>query len=186
MDTKEKRWNVLFTEKQIADEVTRLGKQIAKDYEGKDVSLICLLRGGVIFFSDLIRVIQRTGLVKSIWSDFLIVGSYGDEQKTSGVVEIRHDIEGRFAFKRNVIIIEDVLETEFTLRKVSKHIQDKNPTSLQICVLIRKRTKPGDERLLEIPYVGFDNVQGFLKGNGMDDKQDERGLPDIYVLEGSY
>ncbi len=163
----------MIDEKTIARRVAELGAQITKDYQGKEPILIGILKGAFVFLADLMRKIDLPVKV-----DFLAVSSYGKSTESSGVVmilkDIVEDIEGR-----DVIIVEDILDTGLTLKNIVEHLQAKRPASIKICVLLDKKERRKVK--IEADYVGFDIPDKFIVGYGLDYAEKFRNLP--YIRE---
>ncbi|MDD3947535.1 MAG: hypoxanthine phosphoribosyltransferase [Clostridia bacterium] len=166
---------VLLTEEQIARRTKELAAQISKDYQGKSVLLICILRGAVLFFADLARNIKL-----DVRLDFMAVSSYGANTSTSGEVRIVKDvsqpIEGL-----DVILVEDIIDTGHTLKYLKRLLQSRNPASLKICSLLDKPSRR--ETDLKGDYVGFDVPNEFVVGFGLDYAEKYRNLPDVCILK---
>jgi hypoxanthine phosphoribosyltransferase len=167
---------VLVTEEELKAKVAELGKAISVDYQGKDLLAVCILRGAVIFLSDLIRHITVPHEM-----DFMAVSSYGGTStESSGVVRILMDlttsIEGR-----NVLIVEDIVDSGLTLDYIIDNLKTRRPASLRICVLLNKQ----ERREVDVPldYVGFDIPDKFVVGYGLDYDEKYRNLPFIGVLK---
>lgn len=175
-------YKLLFSREDIGREVRRIASEIAQRQKGEDIVLIGVLKGSFMFLADLVRAIEDLELVRSVTVTFLGADSYGDEQKSSGVVEIGYDVQGRFVLNQRAIIVEDVVDTELTLKSLIRHLKAKQPYSIEICALVRKELH--GTRLIRLDYLGFDEVSGWIKGYGMDEKQKDRGLPDIWVKVG--
>ncbi|MSQ36859.1 MAG: hypoxanthine phosphoribosyltransferase [Chloroflexi bacterium] len=165
---------ILIDEATIAAKVAELGARIAADYENKDLILVSVLKGSLPFMADLMRRIPLPLAV-----DFLEVSSYGRATESSGVVRIlkdlAHPIEGR-----DVLVIEDVLDTGFTLNYVLEHLRGQHPASVQLCALLDKparRIVP-----ISIQYRGFEIPDEFVVGYGLDHAERYRNLPYIGVL----
>ncbi|MHB0977436.1 MAG: hypoxanthine phosphoribosyltransferase [Candidatus Aquicultorales bacterium] len=167
---------VLISEVEIAEKVAEMGFNIARDYESKDVVLVNVLKGGVIFLADLIREIDIP-----ITVDFMAVTSYGAASQTSGVVrvlkDLDEDIEGR-----HVIVVEDIIDTGLTLGYLLKNLKVRSPESLTVCTLLDKSAR---RLLMNLPikYKGFDVPDQFVVGYGLDYRQRYRNLPFIGVLK---
>ena len=166
---------VLIDERTIAAKVRELGKAIADDYRGKDVVLVSILKGALPFLADLMRQMPIP-----LALDFLEVSSYGEATESSGVVRILKDlakpIEGR-----DVVVVEDILDTGQTLAYVIEHLRSKQPASVRLCTLLDKparRIVP-----IRIDYRGFEIPDKFVVGYGLDYAERYRNLPFIGVLK---
>ena len=164
----------ILSKKEIKSAVLRLARQISEDYEGKIPVLVCVLLGARPFFEDLVAQ-----LAVEVEKQFLRVSSYR-EAKRPGHLELLADIECDVE-GRDVIIIEDIVDTSKTAEFVLRHVESKNPGSLRICALVDKRGK--DSEGPEPDYVGFRVNEGFLVGYGMDYMEKGRAFEDIYLLQ---
>lgn len=166
---------VLITREQLTQRVRDLGQQITKDYEGEPVLLVGILRGSVPFMADIMREIDL-----DVTIDFMSVSSYGGSTKTSGVVRIVKDLETPIEGK-NVIIIEDIIDTGLTLHYLKGHLMGRNPKSLKICAILDKPSR----RKIDIKgdYIGFEVEDKFIVGYGLDFNQRYRQLPYISWLK---
>ncbi|OLC55844.1 MAG: hypoxanthine phosphoribosyltransferase [Chloroflexi bacterium 13_1_40CM_4_68_4] len=165
---------ILLDEDTISSRVRQLGAQIARDYAGKDVVLVSILKGALPFLADLMRAAPIP-----LALDFLEVSSYGTSTETSGVVRVLKDlanpIEGR-----HVLIVEDIIDTGLTLNYVMEHLRAQRPASIKLCALLDKparRIVP-----LQIDYRGFEIPDKFVIGYGLDYAERYRNLPFIGVL----
>ncbi|RLC78359.1 MAG: hypoxanthine phosphoribosyltransferase, partial [Chloroflexi bacterium] len=151
---------ILIDEERLQKRIKELGEQISKDYEGKDLLLICVLKGAFMFLADLIRHIRIPHEI-----DFMATSSYGAATETSGVVRILKDLDSPIA-GRNVLIVEDIIDTGLTLDYLTRILRARNPSSLRICTLLNKK----ERRLVNVPldYVGFDIPNKFVVGYGLD------------------
>jgi len=166
---------VLITEKEIRKKVKELGKKISRDYEGKDLVLVCVLRGAVIFMSDLIRSISIP-----LSFDFMAISSYGSDTKSSGVVKITKDLDESIESK-HVLIVEDIVDTGLTLQYLTNNLSSRNVASLKICALL---DKPAQRKVeVKIDYKGFTIPDKFVVGYGLDYNQKYRYLPYISALK---
>ena len=166
---------VLITEKEIRKKVKELGKKISRDYEGKDLVLVCVLRGAVIFMSDLIRSISIP-----LSFDFMAISSYGSDTKSSGVVKITKDLDESIESK-HVLIVEDIVDTGLTLQYLTNNLSSRNVASLKICALL---DKPAQRKVeVKIDYKGFTITDKFVVGYGLDYNQKYRYLPYISALK---
>jgi hypoxanthine phosphoribosyltransferase len=166
---------VLLSEEQIRTRTHELGAQIAADYAGRELSLICVLKGGVVFLADLIRSISTPLRI-----DFMATSSYGAATQSSGVVRILKDLDMTIE-GRNVLIVEDIIDTGHTLSYLVRILHERRPASLCICTLLSKPSR----REIEMPidYVGFDIPNEFVVGYGLDYNERYRNLPYIGVLK---
>ncbi len=165
----------VFDEAVIAQKIARVASQISSDYKGPDLVIIGVLKGAFVFMADLIR--QLT--LSSFTIDFIRVASYGNGAETSGRVRILKDIETDINGK-DVLIIEDILDTGLTLNCLMEVLQARRPKSIKICTLIDKRERR--KISLEPDYACFQVEQGFLVGYGLDYAEAYRNLPGIFHL----
>ena len=169
------RKRCLFSRAEIARRVAELGEGIGRDYAGRNVVMVGVLKGVFIFMADLVRALPFPVEV-----DFVRLCSYGAGTTTSGEVNITKDVEMSLQ-DRDVIIVEDIVDTGLTLAFLKQHLAIHQPRSLKICCLIDKK----ERREVEVPldYIGFAVEQGFLVGYGLDCGEQSRTLPEIFVLE---
>lgn len=165
----------LFGEHEIGTAVQRLAADIVRDFDGEEVVLISVLKGSFMFTSDLIRAMRGPVVV-----DFLRAASYGTDRKTSGTVTITKDLETNLEDK-NVIIVEDIIDSGLTLTFIRDMLLARKPRSLKICALIDKKARRQVE--IEADYVGFSIEDGFIVGYGIDYAERYRNLPAIFVVE---
>ena len=165
---------VLISEEQLAAKVAELGEAISKDYEGKKLIIIGVLKGSVVFMTDLLRKITVP-----VEMDFMAVSSYGSGTKTSGVVKILKDLD-RLIQGYHVLIVEDILDSGMTLSYLTELLRDRNPASIRIATLLDKP----DRRKVDIKpdYVGFKIPDEFVVGYGLDYAELYRNLPYVGVL----
>ncbi len=166
---------ILFHEQTILSRLDALAAEITKDYRGKELSVVLVLNGSLIFAADLLRRIPLP-----LQLDCISAASYGGGSTSSGVVTFRHaafpDVNGR-----HVLVLDDILDTGLTLRAIRDKLQaDGKPLSLRICVLLRKTKARLAE--LDADYAGFDIADEFVVGYGLDYKERYRNLPFIGVL----
>lgn len=167
---------VLFDEEQIQERVAQLGAQITAHYaDSKQLMVISVLKGASIFMSDLVRAIDLP-----LEMDFMAVSSYGSAAKTSGVVQITKDLQTSIEGK-DVLIVEDILDSGLTLDYLMRVLSERNPASLEIATLLFKRGKQKAE--LDCRFVGFDCPDEFIVGYGLDYAERYRNLPVIGVLK---
>ncbi len=160
---------VLISEERVMDKVAELGRQITLDYIGKTVHLICILKGSVMFMSDLSKKIDLP-----VTMDFMAVSSYGDDTKSSGVVKIIKDLDENITGK-DVLIVEDIVDSGRTLSYLKQILLDRKPNSLKICALLDKPDRRVDS--VDIAYIGFTIPDNFVIGYGLDYQQKYRNLP---------
>ncbi|MDO8885914.1 hypoxanthine phosphoribosyltransferase [Candidatus Oleimmundimicrobium sp.] len=166
---------ILIGEKEIKKRVKELGESISKDYQGKELVLVGILRGAIIFLADLAREINVPMKV-----DFMAVSSYGSSTKTSGVVRILKDLDDDIRGK-DVLIVEDIVDTGLTLKYLLKNLKSRKPASLKVCSLLKKENK--QQISLDIDYCGFKVPDNFIVGYGLDWDEKYRNLSCIYVLK---
>ena len=166
---------VLLSEKEVDDRIQAIGEQISRDYAGKQVHLICVLKGGSFFLCELAK---RITVPVSL--DFMSVSSYGSETKSSGVVKIIKDLDEPIKGK-DVLVIEDIVDSGRTLSYLMEMLKDRGPASLKLCTLLDKP----DRRVIDVPvdYTGFEIPDEFVVGYGLDYDQEYRNLPYIGVVE---
>ena len=162
---------VLLTEEEVDRRIKEIGEQITKDYAGKSVHLVCVLKGGSFFMCELAK---RINLPVSL--DFMSVSSYGSDTKSSGIVKIVKDLDEPLAGK-NVIVVEDIVDSGRTLSYLLEMLKDRKPASLQLCTLLDKP----DRRVVDVDvhYTGFQIDDVFVVGYGLDYDQMYRNLPYI-------
>ena len=165
----------LFTKEEIREAVERLGREIEEGYRGKTPILIGILKGSFVFLADLVRTLSIP-----VEIDFIRAASYGRGTRPSGEVSILKDIELSIQ-GRDVLLVEDIVDTGITLRVICDHLREKGPSSLRICALIDKKVRR--EVDVAVDLVGFEVEGGFLVGYGLDCGERYRHLPEIYVLE---
>jgi hypoxanthine phosphoribosyltransferase len=168
---------ILITEEEIRHRIADIGRQISRDYSGRTVTLIGILKGSFVFLADLIRAISQELPVEV---DFMSVSSYGDATKTSGTVHIEKDLAISVAGK-DLIIVEDIVDTGLTLLHVYNICSARGARSIRVATLLEKPGQSKYDRPLE--YVGFKIPNKFVVGFGLDYAQRFRNLPDIRVLD---
>ena len=168
--------NVLVTEEDVDKRIKELGEQISKDYAGKQVHLICVLKGGVFFMCELAKRITVP-----VSMDFMSVSSYGDGTKSSGVVKIAKDLDETLEGK-DVLIVEDIIDSGRTLYYLMDILSKRNPNSMKLCTLLDKPERRVKD--VKVDYVGFNIPDEFVVGYGLDYAQRYRNLPFIGVVEG--
>ncbi len=171
----EDKIRVMIPEEEIDKKIRYLGEQISKDYAGKEVHLICILKGSVFFTCELAKRITVP-----VTLDFMSVSSYGNSTTTSGVVKIVKDLDESIEGK-NVIVIEDIVDTGRTLSYLLEVLKGRKPESLALCTLLDKPERRTHE--VEVDYTGFQVPDEFVVGYGLDYAQKYRNLPYIGVVE---
>ena len=166
---------VLFSEQQLADKVAELGARISADYAGKDPLIVSVLKGSVAFMADLMRAIEIPARI-----DFMSVSSYGSGTKTSGVVKIIKDLDIDLHGK-DLLIVEDILDSGMTLSYLKGLLQGRNPASIRSATLLDKPSRRKVD--LKADYVGFEVPDEFVVGYGLDYDEQYRNLPFVGVLK---
>ena len=166
---------VLISEEELKNKITEMGAQISKDYEGKQLLLVSILKGSVVFMADLMRAITIPAKI-----DFMAVSSYGSGVKTSGVVKILKDLDQDLnGF--DVLIVEDILDSGMTLSYLVELLKSRNPASVAICSLLDKPERHKVE--IELKYKGFTIPDEFVVGYGLDYAEKYRNLPFVGILD---
>lgn len=166
--------HMILTEEQIQSRIAEMGAQISADYGGESVLLVGVLRGAALFMADLAR--QITSPVEL---DFMAVSSYGSATKSSGVVRILKDLDETIQ-DRNVLVVEDILDTGLTLKYLLRNLASRKPLTLEVVTLL---SKEGKQRVpIDCKYVGFDIPDEFVIGYGLDYAERYRNLPYVGVL----
>jgi hypoxanthine phosphoribosyltransferase len=166
---------VLVSADELQRRVGELGEQISRDYAGRSLLLVGVLKGAVFFLSDLMRFIDIP-----VELDFMAVASYGSATDSSGVVRILKDLDAAIE-GRDVLIVEDIVDSGLTLQYLMRNLGSRNPRTLEVCALL---TKP-ERRRVDLPtrYVGFEIPDRFVVGYGLDYEEHHRNLPFVAVLE---
>ncbi len=167
--------HILFTREQIREKVQELANRISEDYAGRDLLLVGVLKGAFIFMADLMRCLKIPCTI-----DFIRVASYGAGTESSGQVKITKDLEMAITGK-DVLIVEDIVDSGITLDYLVKKLKEQNPRSLKVCAFIDKRARR--KVPFEADYVGFAMEDGFIVGYGLDFNEMARFHPEIYVIE---
>ena len=166
---------VLFTEEQLRSKVKELADQINRDYQGKELLVVGILRGAFVFMADLVRYLKMPVVI-----DFVAVSSYGDDTVSSGVVRILKDLDETITGK-HVLLVEDIIDTGLTLKYLCKTLEARKPASLKVCTLF---DKPSRRRVEFTPhYNGFTIPDYFVVGYGLDCGQHYRNLPMVCVIK---
>ncbi|KXB59211.1 hypoxanthine phosphoribosyltransferase [Lachnoanaerobaculum saburreum] len=168
--------DVLISEKEIDNRILEIADRINKDYEGEELTLICVLKGGVMFMCDLAK---RLNL--NVRLDFMSVSSYGSQTKSSGVVKIIKDLDDSIDGK-NVLVVEDIIDSGNTLSYLMDILKKRGPKSIKLCTLLDKPSRREKKDVL-VDYVCFEIEDKFVVGYGLDYDQRYRNLPYIGVME---
>ena len=171
----DKKPKVLFDANKIAERVRELGEEISKDYEGNNIIVISLLRGSFVFAADLVRAIHIPVNI-----DFMTTSSYGHSEVSSGNVDIINDIRASIKGK-DVLIVDDIMDSGFTLKNVIEHLESKEPNSIKICVMLDKPSRRKVD--LEPNFVGFSIPDVFIVGYGLNYGDYYRNIPYIFTFE---
>ncbi|NLV74462.1 MAG: hypoxanthine phosphoribosyltransferase [Chloroflexi bacterium] len=166
---------VLISQEALQTRVAELAEQISADYKGLNPLLVCVLKGGYIFLADLSRALSINHAV-----DFMAISSYGNGSVSSGVVRILKDLD-RDISGRNVLLVEDIIDTGNTIAYIMENLRTRQPASVRVCTLLSKPSRR--EVFLQADYVGFEIPNDFVIGYGLDYAEAYRNLPYIGVLK---
>ena len=171
----EDKIRVMISEDKVAAKIQELADEINRDYEGKSVHLICILKGSIFFTCELAKRINTT-----VTMDFMSVSSYGDAQESSGRVKIVKDLDDNIEGK-DILVVEDIVDSGRTLSHLMEVLKVRKPASMKLCTLLDKPSR----RVVEVPvdYTGFEIPDEFVVGYGLDYVQKYRNLPFIGVVE---
>lgn len=172
---KEEIVHEMFSENQVEERIVQMAEQINKEYEGKSLHMICILKGSVFFFTELAK-----RLTVPVTIDFMAASSYEDSTVSTGKLQMRKDLDEPIE-GRHCLIVEDIVDTGRTLSMVKKMLLARNPASLKICSLLDKPSRREVE--IETEYIGFEVPDQFVVGYGLDYAQKYRNLPYIGNLE---
>lgn len=167
--------NELISQEKVEGRIKELAAQISKDYEGKTLKLICILKGSIFFTTELAKYITVPVTI-----DFMQCSSYGSDTKSSGTIKLAKDLDESI-MGEHVLVIEDIIDSGRTLSHLVKLLGERNPESLELCTLLDKP----DRRVVDVPvkYTGFEIPDEFVVGYGLDYAQQMRNLPYIGVVE---
>lgn len=167
--------SVLISEEAVAERIHEMAVQISRDYEGRQIHMICVLKGGVFFMMELSKHVEVPCSL-----DFMAVSSYGDSTVSSGIVKIQKDLDESIEGK-DVLVVEDIVDSGRTLSWLLKALQQRKPNSLKLCTLL---DKPDRRRFdITVDYTGFEVPDVFVVGYGLDYQQRYRNLPYIGAVE---
>jgi len=172
---KDKREKTLFTRDEINERVRELGEEVSQVYKDKELVVISLLRGSFIFTADLVRELSVP-----VEIDFMTTSSYGHSEVSSGNVDIINDIRASIKGK-DVLIVDDIMDSGFTLKNVIEHLESKEPNSIKICVMLDKPSRRKVD--LEPNFVGFSIPDVFIVGYGLNYGDYYRNIPYIFTFE---
>ena len=167
--------SVLISENDVDAKIAEIGKQISEEYAGKQVHLICILKGSVFFTCELAKRITVP-----VSMDFMSVSSYGDGTSSSGIVKIAKDLDETIEGK-DIIVIEDIIDSGRTLSYLLEVLAKRNPSSMKLCTLLDKPDRRVKD--VKVDYVGFEIPDEFVVGYGLDYAQKYRNLPYIGIVE---
>ncbi|HZK67672.1 MAG TPA: hypoxanthine phosphoribosyltransferase [Chloroflexota bacterium] len=168
---------ILISQEELQSRIRELGSQLAQDYAGKNLLLLGVLKGAVVFLVDLAKAIDLP-----LQMDFMAVSSYGASTKSSGVVRILKDLDSAVD-GRDILVVEDIIDTGLTLRYILENLSMRNPASIKVCALLVK-DKDGRRDDLTADYVGFRIPDTFVVGYGLDYAELYRNLPYVAILKG--
>lgn len=166
---------IIYDEHELREKIREMGKTISKDYKGKDLLLVGVLKGSVVFMADLIKEIDIPCSI-----DFMAVSSYGNSTSSSGVVRILKDLDSEIEGK-DILIVEDIIDSGVTLKYLIKYLHGRKPNSVEIACLLNKPERRKVE--IDVKYLGFNVPDYFLVGYGLDYAEKYRNLPYIGVLK---
>ena len=169
--------SVLITEEELTARIKEMAEQINKDYEGKSILVVCVLKGAVMFMAELTKYIKVP-----VFFDFISVSSYGNATRSTGVVRFIKDLDQSIEGK-NVLIVEDIVDTGLTLKYLLENMWTRKPASLKLCTLLSKPERRKVE--IDVDYVGFTIADEFVIGYGLDYAEKYRNLPAICILSKS-
>lgn len=170
-----KKEKVLYSREEIDYRVNELGKELSDVYRGKKLVVVSLLRGSFIFTADLVRELDIP-----VEIEFMTTASYGNEEISSGDVKILQDVRGELVGKE-VLIVDDIIDSGHTISKVIKHLEGKNPNTIKVCVMLDKPSRRQVE--LEPDYVGYEIPDVFIVGYGLNYGEYYRNIPYIFTFE---
>ena len=168
---------VLLSEEQLKTRVREMAAQISEDYRDKNPTMVCILKGAIMFYTDLLRAMPIP-----VSMDFMAVSSYGKGTKSSGEVEIRKDLSSSIEGK-HVIIVEDIVDSGFTLTYLTKMLASRGAASIKLCTLLDKPSRRAPGITLKSDYAGFEVGNEFVVGYGLDYAEKYRNLPYIGILK---
>jgi hypoxanthine phosphoribosyltransferase len=169
------RVEVLISEQEVEARIQELADQISKDYEGKELHIICILKGSIFFTCELAKRISVP-----VTLDFMQVSSYGSDTKSSGVIKIAKDLDETI-LERDILVIEDIVDSGNTLSYLLEMLSNRKPSSLKLCTLLDKPERR--RKHVDVDYTGFQIPDEFVVGYGLDYAQKYRNLPYVGVVK---
>ena len=166
---------ILYTEEQIRERARELGREISNDYRGEELVLLCTLKGSVMWLTDLMKELYLDTEI-----DFIQASSYGSNTHSSGVVKVTKDVSMNL-YNKNILIVEDIVDTGITLKYIKEYLGERNPKSIKICSMLDKPSRRVAD--VKADYIGFTVEDLFIIGYGLDFNQKYRNLPYISYLE---
>lgn len=168
---------ILLSEEEIRARTVELAKELDRDYAGKNALFICILKGSVFFFSDLLKEMKEMPEI-----DFMAASSYGDATVSSGTLNITKDLSVSVQGK-HLVLVEDIVDSGLTLSRLKEHLLSRHPLSVKICTLL---SKPDRRKIpVEVDYCGFEIPDEFVVGYGLDYAEQYRNEKDVYILSRS-
>ena len=174
-DPLNKELKLLFSRKEIAETVARLASEISVDYADKKLVLVGVLKGAFVFLADLVRELTIPATI-----EFVRIASYGANKESCGKITVTKDVEIPLEGK-DVLIIEDIVDTGLSLKFLIEHLRAHHPASLRLCALVDKKARREVE--VQVDYTGFAMTDGFIVGYGIDFNEHYRALPEIFVVD---
>ena len=168
--------NVLIDEEKLNNRIKEISQDIEKQFKGEEIVLVCILKGAVYFTVELSKNIKDSSVIL----DFMKVSSYGEGTETTGNVELKVDLSTNIENK-NVIIVEDIIDSGYTLNYLYDYLKSKNPKTLKICVLLDKKERR--EKDINVDYIGFEIENKFVVGYGLDYADKYRNLPYVGYIQ---
>jgi hypoxanthine phosphoribosyltransferase len=170
-----KKEKILFSREEIDKRVKEMGKELSQQYKDRDLVIVSLLRGSFVFTADLAREMSIP-----VEIEFMTTASYGNEEVSSGIVKILQDVRGSLKGK-DVLIVDDIIDTGHTLKKVIEHLEAKEPDTIKVCVMLDKPSRRQVD--LEPDYVGYEIPDVFIVGYGLNYGDYFRNVPYIFTFE---
>ena len=167
--------SVMFDEAALAAKCCEMGQELTRDYAGKDLLVVGILKGSVMFFADLVRQINVPLNI-----DFMVASSYGSGTETSGSVKIKKDLDGDIK-GRHVLLVEDIIDSGVTMSRLMAELAKREPASIRLCALLSKPSRRQVD--VQIDYCGFEVPDEFLVGYGLDYAEKYRNLPVVGILK---